>query len=69
MPKAENSMMRHTGVDFEQKEDLLDGETKVYHYRGKYLCRTCFAIMLSGAIFCGGVYIGMLINECDDGSN
>ena len=65
----ENSMMRHTGVDFEQKENLLDGETHVHHYRSKYLCKTCLVIMLSGAIFCGGVYVGMLINVCDDGSN
>lgn len=75
MPKVESenlseSMMRHTAVDMEQNNQLLDPESYVYNIRQKYMCRACLLIIYTGIFTSLGFYAGYTTNMCDeDGSS
>lgn len=62
-------MMRHTAVDMEQNELLLDPFTTEYKIRQKYLCKTCLGLLFSGAFFSLGLYVGYTSNNCDNDSS
>ena len=75
MPKIETgnlseSMMRHTAVDMEQNEQLLDPKSRAYKIRQKYMCKTCMVVLYTGVIGFLGFCAGYTTNMCDeDGSS
>ena len=60
-------MMRHTTVDMENTENLLDpsGNPLFYKFRGKCVMVACLFMLSYGLSYGLGVYTGYKANNCD----
>ncbi len=61
-------MMRHTAVDMENSENLLDkddGHPLFYNSRKKCVMTACLLILSYGLSYGLGVYTGYKANNCD----
>ena len=62
--------MRHTTVDMENSENLLDpsGNPLFYNSRKKCVMTACLLILSYGLSYGLGVYTGYKANDCDGSS-